>query len=226
MKTPFKLGLLGAVSLVAGVVFAAGAHADHGAGDIHPDNTTIRGTADFPTLDYEGVLYQCNTGTATGRTNTDSDVVNVELEFFGNCNINGVSFTVTCSDASDPNTGDDEWDEVGTARLHALNPTTNEGRVDRLNPGFRCDMEFPGVCIITFAAQELPSDVDGSTGRDQADLLNEGAETPPNPVDDTISGLVDVEASRTGSSLCGPTQGDFAINADYALNTNVSFDAP
>jgi hypothetical protein len=163
---------------------------------------------------------------ATGRTNADSDVINVALEFFGNCNINGVEFRVMCSTASDLDTTDNEWGEVGTARLHALNPTTNEGRVDRLNPGFRCDMEFPGVCIITFGAQELPSDVDGSPGRDQADLLNEGAATPPTPVYGTISGLVDLEASRTGSSLCGPTQGDFAIYADYLLNTNVSFEAP
>jgi hypothetical protein len=32
-----------------------------------------------------------------------------------------------------PNTGDNEWGEVGTARLHALNPTTATGEIDRLN---------------------------------------------------------------------------------------------
>lgn len=218
MRTLSKLGLLSAVALMACAGFEGGAQADHGAVDIHPDDTTITGTADAPTLDYEGVLYQCDTGTATGRTNIDSDIVNVELEFFGNCNVNGVGFTVSCSDASDPNTGDNEWDEVGTARLHALNPSTNQGEFDRLNTGFQCALTYPGVCVITFAAQELPSDVDGNPGRNQADLLNEGTATP------SIDAVVDFEVSRTGSSLCGPAQGDLAFTAVYALDTSIMFD--
>ena len=226
MKAHSRFGLVLAVGLIPCVAFAAVARADHGAVDINPDQTEIVGTASNPTMNYEGTVFRCDTGTARGFTNLDSDVVNVELAFAGNCNIAGLSFRVTCSTASDPSTNDNEWGEVGTARLHALNPSTNDGEVDRLNTGFFCDLTIPGACIITFAAQDLPSNVDGTPGRDQADLLNEGPETPPTPVDDVIDSLVDVEASRTGSSLCGPAQGDFGIDNDYLLDTNVFFDTP
>jgi hypothetical protein len=214
MKKVSKFGLLLAVALMACTAMAVGAQAQ----DINPDSTTITGTADFPSLDYEGVLVQCDTGTAVGTTGSGTDPsVNVALEFFGNCNINGLEATVACSDAS----GTD--DSIGTAALEATNGTTNTGIVEQLNSGFSCVVTVPGVCTVSVGAQELPSDVDGSPGRDQANLLNEGADAP-NPVNDTISGVVDVEAARTGSSLCGPAQGDGGFTGDYVLDTNITFD--
>lgn len=215
MKKVSKFGLLLAVALMACTAMAVGAQAQ----DINPDSRTINGTASLPSLDYEGVLVQCDTGTAVGTTGTGIDPsVNVALDFFGNCNINGLGATVACSDAS----GTD--DSIGTAALEATSGSANTGIAEQLNPGFSCVVTVPGVCTVSVGAQELPSDVDGSPGRDQADLLNEGAETPPTPVDDTISGVVDVEASRTGSSLCGPAQGDGGFTGDYVLDTNITFD--
>ena len=222
MKAFPKAGLRLAVALAACAAFAVGAQAAH-AVDIDPDNTEIRGTASNPTLNYEGTTVRCDTGTAHGFTNLNSAIVNVELTFSGNCNIAGLAATVTCSTASDPNTTDNEWGEVGTARLEALDGTTNDGRAERLNTGFFCNVVVAGVCTVSVTAQDLPSDVDGTPGRDQADLLNEGAETPPTPVNDVIDSLVDVEASRTGSSLCGPAQGDGGFDGDYLLDTNVFF---
>jgi hypothetical protein len=226
MKALSKSGLLLVTALMACAAFAVGAQANHGAVDINPDNTEITGTASNPTLNYEGVIVRCNTGTAHGWTNNNSDIVNVELTFSGNCNIAGLSATVTCSTASDPNPNDNEWGEIGTARLHALNPTSNTGEVDKLNTGFFCNVVVPGVCTVSVTTQDLPSNVDGNQGRVQANLLNEGAETPPTPVNDVIDSLVDVEASRTGSSLCGPAQGDGGFDGDYLLNKNVFFDVP
>jgi hypothetical protein len=211
MKKVSRFGLLLAVAVMACASFAVGAQADHGTVDINPDATTITGTAAFPTLDYEGVLVQCDTGTAVGDTGTNSDVVNVEVDFFDNCNINGLGATVSCSASSSGGT-------VGTARLHALTNTTNFGEVDRLNTGFSCVVTVPGVCTVSVGAQELPSDVDGSTGRNQANLLNEGTANP------SIDSVVDLEASRTGSSLCGPATGDGGFTAEYVLDTAVTFD--
>jgi hypothetical protein len=62
-----------------------------------------------------------------GRTGVDSDIVDFELEFFGNCNVNGFGATVTCSDAASPNS------ELGTARWHA----TNDNPLCRQTPN-RC----------------------------------------------------------------------------------------
>jgi len=55
----------------------------------------------------------------------------------------------------------------GTARWHVLTPST--GEIDRLNPGFLCTVMVSGICELTVAEQELPSDVDGTPGRNRAD---------------------------------------------------------
>jgi hypothetical protein len=208
MKAASKLGLLLAVALVACTAMAVGAQAQV---DIKPDNTDITGTATNPTLDYEGTTIQCNTGTAVGTTDLEaSDIVNVELEFFGNCNVGGLGATVTCSDAS----GAD--DEIGTARLQATNATTNDGIVEQLNSGFSCDVVVAGICTVSVDAQELPI----TGGNDQADLLNEGSMGS-----EAISANVDVTATND-NTLCGPTpSGVGNFTGVYDLGTTaVRFD--
>jgi len=165
---------------------------------VNPPNTPVVGTATNPTLDYEGTIVRCNTGTASGTTGSNSPIVDVSLTFSGNCNIAGLGATVTCN---------------GQARLRALNATTNAGEVDELLTGFSCVVTVSGVCTVTVAAQQLPI----TGGINQANLLNEGGAT-------AIDANVDVAASRTGSSLCGPATGVGGFTGVYDLNPDVSFD--
>jgi hypothetical protein len=206
-----KFGLLLTAALVACAAVAIGAQANHGAVDIAPNNTAIEGTAVEPTLDYEGVPIVCDEGVATGTTGMDSDTVDVELTFSGNCNVNGLPAN--------------DIDCDGTATLHALNPTTNTGEVDRLNTGFLCEVVVPDVCTVTVAAQELPVDLDGDPGTtdpgdNQANLQNEGTANPD------INAIVDVEASADNPTFCGPNDGIGGFTGLYDLDTAVTFDAP
>jgi hypothetical protein len=217
MDAAAKSGALTAVALMVCAVVVANAQAQV---DINPDDTAFTGTATNPT--WPGIA--CDTGTITGRTNTNSNVVNVALAFFGNCNAGGLPATITCSDASDPNTGDNEWDEVGTARLEAVDPTTNTGVVDRLNTGFSCDVVVENVCTVRVGAQELPiADRDPATpgnqpGRNQANLINEG----------TGGAAFDVVADvifTNDNELCGPTPSGVGTWAGlYAVSASLGFD--
>jgi hypothetical protein len=209
MKAASRFGLLLAVALVACTAMAVGAHAQQV--DIKPDNTDITATATNPTFDYEGTTTVCNTSTAIGTTDLEStDIVNVELEFFGNCNVGGFGATVTCSDASGP------VDEIGTARLQATNATTNDGIVEQLNPGFSCDFAYGGLCTVSIDAQELPI----TGGNDQADLLNEGSMGS-----DAISVNLDMIVTND-NTLCGPVPSGVAnLTATYDLGgSTVRFD--
>jgi hypothetical protein len=211
MKAVPKFALLLSVAVMACAAFAGAAQAQV---DINPDETDIIGTAPSPTLDFEGTQVQCDTGTATGRTGTDADFVNVALEFFGNYNIAGLGADVTCSDAVDAPDG--ELNEIGTARLQATDATNNLGIVDRLNTGFLCEVVVLGVCTVSVSEQELPI----SGGADQANLLNEGSNG-----DEAIDADVDVIAEND-NPLCGPTPsgvGNFTGVYDLGV-TPVSFD--
>ena len=197
MKAFSKFGLLLAVGLMTCAALAASAQAQV---SINPDNTAIVGTATNPTINYEGTVWQCNTGTASGTTGTDSAVVDVGLTFSGNCNAAGLSATVTCN---------------GTARLRALTANTNLGEIDRLNEGFVCELTMSGICTITFAEQELPRPV--APNRNSANLLNEGGAT-------VIDADLDVNVTRIGSTFCGPRSGVMGISANFDLVPDVSFD--
>ena len=202
MKVSFKLGLLAVVAVFAVAAMAGAAQAQV----IHPNNTAVSGVADFPTLDYEGVVVQCDEGTAAGTTGTDQSFIDLGLTFSGNCNINGLDATVTCSTLT-PSTG------AGGARLIALNATTNEGTVD-LNSGFFCDVVVAGVCTVSVDGPQNPADSVSS-----ADLFGEGTGDPK------IDANVDVAATRTGSSLCGPATGTGNFTGLYDVTpTNVSID--
>lgn len=202
MKMTSKLGLLAAIAVFAVAALAGAAQAQV----IHPNNTALSGVAEFPTLDYEGVIVQCDQGTADGTTGTDQSFIDLELTFSGNCNINGLGADVTCSTLT-PSTG------AGGARLTALNATTNEGTVD-LNDGFFCDVVVAGVCTVSVDGPQNPDDSVSS-----ADLTGEGTGDPK------IDANVDVAAARTGSSLCGPATGIGNFTGVYDVTpTNVSVD--
>jgi hypothetical protein len=204
------LGAPLASALLMAAVATSGAQAQ----TIGPDDTTITAVAQNPTFNFEGVEITCTEGTAVGTTGIDSPTVNLELDFGppGECVAAETwPFTVTCSEAS----GDD--DEFGTAMLRATDADSNLGIVDRLNPGFLCTMTFTGVCDITIAAQDLPSDVGGFRGRQQANLIDEGTADPD------IDAVVDVEANSNNPS-CGPAQGDVGFSGVYDLDTAIRFD--
>jgi hypothetical protein len=199
MKAYSKLGLLFAVALLASAAMAVSAQAQV----IHPNNTAVSGVADTPTLDYEGTTIQCDTGTADGTTGTEQSFVDLELTFAGNCGIAGLGASVTCS-TMDPLTG------AGGARLTALDATTDAGTVD-LNDGFFCDVVVAGICTVSVDGPQNPDD---SVSIAQ---LDEGA--------DTIDTNVDVAATRTGSSLCGPASGIGNFTGLYAVTPdNVTVD--
>jgi hypothetical protein len=202
MKLTSKLGLLAVVAVLAATAVAGAAQAQV----INPPNTAVSGVAEFPTLDYEGVLVQCDQGTADGTTGSNQSFIDLELTFSGNCNINGLGADVTCSTV-DPITGE------GGARLTALDATTNEGTVD-LNNGFFCDVVVAGVCTVSV---DGPQDPDDSVST--AHLLGEGG---PDPKIDTN---VNVDAARVGSSLCGPPTGIGNFTGLYDVTpTNISVD--
>ena len=202
MKAVSKFGLLLAAALMACAALAVGAQAQ----TINPDNTAIEGVAQNPTLNYEGTEIVCPEGTANGTTGQDSAIVDVSLTFGppGECTI---AETLPASVVCD-----------GTAGLQATDAVNNLGIVDALNPGFLCTVTVLGVCEVTVAEQDLPSNVDGTPGRQQANLLNEGSNG-----DEAIDSLVDVEAS-SNNATCGPAQGDGGFSAVYELDTAVSFD--
>jgi hypothetical protein len=122
--------------------------------------------AEDPTLVYESTDITCDTSTVVGRTGLSgfADVVNLELDFSGNCDVGGLGADVSCAAAF----GDD--DGTGTLMWHALTFDTNEGEVDRLNTGFSCVLTVTGVCTVTFGEQELPV----PNGINPANLLGEG----------------------------------------------------
>jgi hypothetical protein len=202
MKATSKLGLLAVIGVLSVAAVAGAAQAQV----INPPNTPVSGIAEFPTLDYEGVIVQCDQGTASGTTGNNQSFIDLELTFTDNCNINGLGATVTCS-ALDPVTGN------GGARLTALDATSNEGTVD-LNPGFACDVVVPGVCTVSVDGPQNPDDAVSN-----ADLIGEGMGDPK------IDANVDVAATRTNSSLCGPASGTGNFTGVYDVTpTNISID--
>jgi hypothetical protein len=193
------VGALVGVLLIAAVAWAG--QASHAAVSVNPDNTAVTGAADTPILDYEGVPYMCDEGVATGTTGTNTDFVDVELTFSGNCNVNGLPAN--------------DIDCDGTARLQALNATTNAGEVDSLSSDFLCEVVVPDVCTVVVAG---PQTFPLSGGVSQANLLNEGTQSPD------IDAEVDVEASADNPAFCGPEEGIGGFTGLYSLNKPITFD--
>jgi hypothetical protein len=119
------------VALMTCAARSARASADHGAVAISPDETAMTGTAEDPRIEYGDVTVACDTGILAGATGVDSDVVDFELGFTAPCDVSDLEATVTCS---------------GTAKWGVL--TAEAAEIDRLNPGFGCEVEVTGICAI------------------------------------------------------------------------------
>jgi hypothetical protein len=92
-----------------------------------------------PSFSYEGSPIECDFGTISGTTGSDSDVTDFDLAFADDCRVNGLAATVSCT---------------GTFRWHVLSPSA--GEITRFNPGFSCTVGVPGVCVIRAGEQDLP----------------------------------------------------------------------
>jgi hypothetical protein len=181
-----RLVLLLAVALTASAAVAASAHAQ---AVWSPGDTPVFGSAEDTELVFGGAVITCETSSLAGTTGTDSPILDVELEFSG-CDISGLGATLICSDL-DPWTGD------GGMRLVALDPVNDTGTID-LNPGFFCEVTVTGVCSVS---------IDGPQSDVGALMLDEG----------TGILTIDIEAAatRSGSSLCGPTSGTAELVEEY-----------
>jgi hypothetical protein len=86
---------------------------------------------------------------------------------------------------------------VGDVTLVAEDAVNDNGTVN-LNDGFECTVTT-ALCSITVVGPQTTQS--GNTALDEAN--------------DVLSASVDVQASRTGSALCGPASGTATFAADY-----------
>jgi hypothetical protein len=183
--------------LALALLATAAAAASAQAVTINPDNTAVSGSATNPTLSYGGVTVVCPNGTASGTTGNNSDRFNVSLTFgpAGQCTVAGASASVSCT---------------GTAELIALNATNDTGTAN-LNSGFNCTITVPFTCSITVAGPQNPAD--------NVSLLSLNEST------DVLAADVTINATRSGTSLCGPSSGSARFTANYATTpSNLTID--
>jgi hypothetical protein len=191
MKAFSKLSVLLVAALLATAAVAASAQAQ----SINPAGP-VSGTAAFPFLDYEDVPVICDTGTADGTADGSDRIVDLTLQFFGNCGVAGVlPADVACQ---------------GTVTLIAQDAVANTGTVE-LNSGFRCDVTTD-LCVITVEGPQTTQDHNTT-------LVGEGGGDPK------LQSNVDVQASNNGSDICGPPSGTGSFSAEYDVTpTNISID--
>jgi hypothetical protein len=98
-------------------------------------------------------------------------------------------------------------DCVGDVTLIA-DPDVDDAGTLELNDGFQCDFSS-SLCTITVMGPQ--------TTQPQNLSLNEA--------NDVLSVNVDLQATRTGSLLCGPASGTATLSADYAMSpANLTID--
>jgi hypothetical protein len=86
------------VILAAALPVIAGGASSADAQTWTPAGTAVGGTAANPTLTYGAATLKCDTGTVSGATtNPASATLDVSMTLKGNCNISGLSATVTCT---------------------------------------------------------------------------------------------------------------------------------
>lgn len=186
MKALPKLGLLVAVALLATAAIAVGAQAEV----FNPPGEPVDGEAANPTLSYEGVTVVCATGEVHGATSDPASdtIANASVDFFEPCTLAGQAATVDCGDGA------------STVDLIAQNDVAPGGTgTVVLNSDFACDVTVAGLCTISVVGPQ--------TTQDDNLTLDEA--------NDTTTADVDVAATRTGSSLCGPSSGTGNFTAVY-----------
>jgi hypothetical protein len=190
-----KVGLLLTVALVATAAILVISAPETGVGASsqvvtwNPDNTSVSGGAQSPTLSYSGVTFTCAEGTLDGATGQDSPVIDhTAVDFFEPCTIAGEQATVDCGDGA------------STVNLIAQNDTAGGGTGGvELNEDFVCVVTVPELCSITVAG---PQKARGGFILDEA-----------NQVLHLDAPLI---ASKSGSMVCGSQQeGTITWQADY-----------
>jgi len=195
MKKTFpKVGLLAVVALLATAAMATSAQAV----TINPDNTQISGHSTDSSLSYGVATIRCDQATADGTTGLDSDrITNLALQFFDNCAVVGVApAEVACE---------------GYVTLIARSndsSTVNRGWI-RLNGADEPELGDPAFkCVVTTSLCEVTVQGPQNTTPDPNTNLNEDT--------DVLNASVNVQASRIGNTLCGPSSGTANFTANYA----------
>jgi hypothetical protein len=190
MKAFRRIGLLAVVAVLATAAMATSAPAV----TINPDNTAVSGLSTDSSLSYGVATIRCDTATADGTTGLDSDrITDLTLTFTDNCAVVGVApAEVTCGT------------EDVTLIAQADTPTGGSGTV-RLEGGSPESGPFQCVVTTTLCTVTVAGPQDTQNGNT---TLNEST--------DVLSANVNVQATRTGSALCGPTSGTANFTANYA----------
>ena len=159
---------------------------------INPDNTAISGLSNNSSLTYGVAFATCDTATANGTINHAQ---------WGSDRISDLALTFTdnCAIAG---VGPATVDCVGDVTLIA-DPAADDFGTVELNEGFQCDVTT-AVCTVTVAGPQ--------TTDPRNTFLDEASQV--------LSANVEVQASRTGSLLCGPDSGPGSFSADYDITTD------
>jgi hypothetical protein len=152
---------------------------------INPTDTGIHGLATNSSLTYGVAFISCDTATADGNTSSATPDRISDL---------ALTFTDNCAVAG---VGPADVTCDGTVTLTADPAADDTGTVD-LNEGFQC-VVTTSVCTVTVAGPQ--------TTQPKNTFLDEANQV--------LSADVTVHATRTGSFLCGPAEGDGAFTADY-----------
>jgi hypothetical protein len=198
MKAFPKAGLLVVVALLATAAAATSAQAV----SINPDLAQVTGVSNNSSLTYGVAFATCDTATAIGNiVHIPDDPATPDVDETVQDRISDLALTFTdnCAIAG---VGPATVDCVGTVTLIADPAADDTGTVE-LNEGFQCDVTT-AVCTVTVAGPQ--------TTQPKNTFLDEASQV--------LSANVEVQASRTGSLLCGPESGPGSFSADYAITNN------
>lgn len=203
MKTFRKIGLLVVVALLATTAAATSAQAV----SINPDNTSLSGLSNNSSLTYGVAFATCDTATADGNIDHIQDDPGTPEDETETDRIKDLALTFTdnCAIAG---VGPATVDCVGDVTLIADQAADDFGTVE-LNEGFQC-VVTTAVCTVTVAGPQ--------TTQPRNTFLNEAEQV--------LSANVEVQASRTGSFLCGPDSGPGSFSADYDITNNTNPSEP
>jgi hypothetical protein len=159
---------------------------------INPNGAAVSGLATNSSLTYGAAFISCDTATADGT---------IDHASWGTDRISDLALTFTdnCAVAG---VGPAEVTCDGTVTLIADPAADDTGTVE-LNEGFQCVVTTT-VCTVTVAGPQTTQP--NNTVLDEANQV--------------LSADVEVQASRTGSLLCGPESGPGSFTADYDITND------
>lgn len=197
MKAFPKAGLLVVVALLATAAAATSAQAV----SINPNGAQVTGLSNNSSLTYGVAFATCDTATAIGNIVHIPDDPGTPEDETETDRIKDLALTFTdnCAIAG---VGPATVDCVGDVTLIANAAADDFGTVE-LNDGFEC-VVTTAVCTVTVRGPQTTQP--NNTFLDEANQV--------------LSANVEVQASRTGSLLCGPPEGPGSFSADYAITNN------